>query len=150
MAIVPSIEPPAPRPPAGLGDAAPPSSQSVDLPTAPLQQPTAAQAQDFAQAIAAAPIDVQPARSATDSNLMQHIAQQADAFTKHFKLPAETSAIPVSGHGDAAAMAGQPQDFASAAVKQMEHAYMVAIETTMASRGSTESTKIFNTLLKGQ
>lgn len=36
------------------------------------------------------------------------------------------------------------------AIAQIERAYMFAIETTMVSRGSTESTKIFNTLLKGQ
>ena len=36
------------------------------------------------------------------------------------------------------------------AVAAMEHAYFFAIETSIASRGSTEMTKIFNTLLKGQ
>lgn len=36
------------------------------------------------------------------------------------------------------------------AVSQLQGVYTFAIETTLASRGSTESTKIFNTLLKGQ
>lgn len=36
------------------------------------------------------------------------------------------------------------------AVSQLQAVYTFAIETTLASRGSTETTKIFNTLLKGQ
>ena len=36
------------------------------------------------------------------------------------------------------------------AVAGMQGAYAFAIETTLASRGSTELTKVFNTLLKGQ
>ena len=36
------------------------------------------------------------------------------------------------------------------AVAGMQGAYTFAIETTLASRGSTELTKVFNTLLKGQ
>ena len=36
------------------------------------------------------------------------------------------------------------------AVGNLQGAYQFAIETTLASRGSTELTKVFNTLLKGQ
>ena len=58
------------------------------------------------------------------------------------------AAAPPDGAGPGGAASSR--DAMAAAVSQMERAYMFAIETTMASRGSTESTKIFNTLLKGQ
>lgn len=45
--------------------------------------------------------------------------------------------------------AGSPLQ-AGDAVSQLQAVYTFAIETTLASRGSTETTKIFNTLLKGQ
>lgn len=43
-----------------------------------------------------------------------------------------------------------PAQVMEQAVSGMQDAYVFAIQTTMASRGSTETTKIFNTLLKGQ
>lgn len=45
-----------------------------------------------------------------------------------------------------------PSDPANAAqlVAQIQATYTFAIETTLVSKGSTETTKIFNTLLKGQ
>lgn len=36
------------------------------------------------------------------------------------------------------------------AIAQLDHAYLFAVQTTLASHGSTETTKIFNTLMKGQ
>lgn len=56
--------------------------------------------------------------------------------------PPASSAVPQGEAGLTASM----QD----AVRAMEGAYVFAIQATLASRGSTELTKVFNTLLKGQ
>ena len=117
--------------------------------------PTAHEASAFADAVAQAEPAGQvnaslPSSSATHG-LAAELADKADAFAKH---------IGSVGHGpDAAKAATEPPPAAGIAgmkavldqsLDSMHGAYMFAVETTMASRGSTETTKIFNTLLKGQ
>lgn len=51
--------------------------------------------------------------------------------------------------GQAQAAAADPAN-AAQLVAQIQATYTFAIETTLVSKGSTETTKIFNTLLKGQ
>jgi hypothetical protein len=78
---------------------------------------------------------------------MGKIATQVDFLAKHLDAPQ----LPDKTAGDLGPHNGtSAKEEMSAAISQMEHAYMFAIETTLTSRGSTESTKIFNTLLKGQ
>ena len=146
MAFVPPVEPPTVGPSSIAGGGAAPVQSLIDLPATALQQPTSGQAQDFARAVAT-PMDVQAARPAAGGGLVERIAQQASALAQHVQSPLAT---PASARGDAAAPSGKAEDISAAMISQMEHAYMVAIETTLASRGSTESTKVFNTLLKGQ
>lgn len=77
MAVVSTIEPPTVNALAGPGGSAPGQS-SIDLPAAPLQQPSASQAQEFARAVAIPP-DVQIAQPAGDGGLIERFAHQADA-----------------------------------------------------------------------
>lgn len=122
----------------------------VELMTQPAPQPSAAAAVDFAQAARAAPpadlVALPPARAEPRGGPLVHRLENAMA---QLKMPE------VGSGGRVPEASGQPEtgfdrEATNAAVAQMERAYMFAIETTMASRGSTESTKIFNTLLKGQ
>ena len=151
-ATVPSLSP-------GTGAAAP-AIQVADRP----QIPTSQDGADFARAAAAqgAPLDIQSSMPAMSSGIGASLAHQMGQIAQHLSslagnAPAPSNAAPAA-NGDRMDAAGPPgaklaslnQTDTSAAVAQIEHAYMFAIETTMASRGSTESTKIFNTLLKGQ
>jgi hypothetical protein len=82
--------------------------------------------------------------------LSSRLADQADDLSAHLAAlnPMSPSHdVPNSKAGPASTAAKDQMD---QAVAHMERAYMLAIETTMISRGSTEATKIFNTLLKGQ
>ncbi|MGF1276552.1 hypothetical protein [Acetobacter pasteurianus] len=51
--------------------------------------------------------------------------------------------------GQTSAVTSDPAN-AAELVAQIQATYTFAIETTLVSKGSTETTKIFNTLLKGQ
>ncbi len=83
------------------------------------------------------------------------LAKEANAFTNHVQSASKGLDVakpgldqPQTGAGKAdmpGMKASMDQSIAS-----MHNAYMFAIETTLASKGSTETTKIFNTLLKGQ
>lgn len=146
-----AIESVAALPPQGaVGDGALQGHPQVELMTHPAPQPSAAAAVDFAQAARAAPppelVALPPARAELWGGPLMHRLENAVA---QFKLPEAGSAgraPETSGPAETAF----DKDSMNAAVAQMERAYMFAIEATMASRGSTESTKIFNTLLKGQ
>lgn len=130
---------------------APPGHPQVELMAQPAPQPSAAEAADFANAAraGAAPAEVMalpPARAEAWGGSLVH---RLEAAMAHMKMPeAGTGGLTPETAGPAPTTLNR--DAASAAVAQMERAYMFAIETTMASRGSTETTKIFNTLLKGQ
>ena len=104
----------------------------------------------------------------SSDSLTNRLAHQADALSRYVGGLQDQlgHAIPSANGSASADAAAEPRvigpdgahkggvtDGAAdmrGAVSQMERAYVFAIETTMASRGSTESTKIFNTLLKGQ
>lgn len=160
---------PAPAGPAGLG-AMPPEMVP--------EQPSAAEAAAFAQAAGlpgpqAGVAESWAARPAVGGSLGHRLAQQAESLAAHLRAPGAglgdmggmgnlgaggEGAMP--GFGAPGTMPAGPHDLSqtlaankaeiSQSLDRMERAYMFAIETTMASRGSTEATKIFNTLLKGQ
>jgi hypothetical protein len=129
-----------------------PTPQDAELPDAP-PPPTATEVVDFARAVMAAPVrEVNAVPGSSDSGWTGGVAHHMESLASHLKALAP-------GHqpSDSAPPAERPagpevnsKDATANAVAQMERAYMIAIETTMASRGSTEATKIFNTLLKGQ
>jgi hypothetical protein len=126
-------------------------TQQVELSDAPLQQPSHAQAADFVRAAATLPIhEVNAVPAQAPSGWTGGVANQIDSLASHLKVldAHHTSVDPSSGSSRSPELNGK--DVMADAVAQMERAYMLAIEATMASRGSTEATKIFNTLLKGQ
>ena len=136
-----------------------PSMRTLDLPSAPPQPPTAAQSGDFARAAAASIPDVPAALPSTQEGLGGRIERQANALAVHLNTLTHTKQAPDSAPTPGAeprqkAVAdhkeGMDKEKIDLAVSQMERAYIFAIETSLASRGSTETTKIFNTLLKGQ
>lgn len=123
----------------------------VELMAQAAPQPSAAAATDFADAAraGAAPAEVlalPPVRVEAWGGPLVHRLETAMA---HMKMPEAGTGgrTPEAGGSPRATLDTAAMD---AAVAQMERAYMFAVETTMASRGSTETTKIFNTLLKGQ
>ncbi len=150
LAPIATIQPPvqAGSPLAGGGAQAP--IQIADRPQIPTSQDQA----DFARAAAQSrPVEVPSSFSPSSDGLGASLAHQVDQLAHH--LASFTGDAGPAASGSNAAPAGKaPATLTPAetggAVAQMEQAYMFAIETTMASRGSTESTKIFNTLLKGQ
>jgi len=122
-----------------------------------LQRPTSLEAADFAQA-AAQPWHETVAVPPTEGNgLLTRLAEQVDGLSDYLQ-----TLIPTQVHQKGGGIIEETsparkentlpkaQDQIDEAVAQIERAYMFAVETTMASRGSTESTKILNTLLKGQ
>jgi hypothetical protein len=129
------------------------ATHGAEFADAPLQQPAATEAADFVRATAAAPVrELNAATAPSDSGWTGGVAHQMESLASHLKALG-------AGHkpSESAVLADRPdvpevnsKDVMADAVAQMERAYMLAIETTMASRGSTEATKIFNTLLKGQ
>ena len=143
-----------------------PSIQVADPVSQPPAQVSAQDAAAFSRAVqvqdqvpgVASPMEVQAALPPSADGLSSRLSKQADALSHRFtSLQAQLNPAP-----DSAPPTGQGTDAGSPApmdahkpeidgvITQMHTAYMFAIETTMASHGSTESTKIFNTLLKGQ
>jgi hypothetical protein len=127
------------------------SPEQVELAVASLQQPSPAQASDFAHAAATVPVhEVSAAPAAAPSGWTGGVASQIDSLASHLKvLDASHKSVDLASDSSHSPELNS-KDVMSDAVSQMERAYMLAIEATMASRGSTEATKIFNTLLKGQ
>jgi hypothetical protein len=128
-----------------------PPTQTLDARAAALREPTAADTAAFARAAASQPVgEIQATPPARSDGLSSRLADQADDLSAHLASLNPMSPghdVPNSKAGPASTAAKDQMD---QAVAQMERAYMLAIETTMISRGSTEATKIFNTLLKGQ
>lgn len=118
-----------------------------------LAVPSVQQVQGFAAAAAAQPVaEVVAAPQAPHLALGERLMAQLDSLSQHLQSPPAVSASAQEGPS-AAQERPQATDFAQqmeASIAQMDRAYMYAIEATMASHGSTETTKIFNTLLKGQ
>lgn len=119
---------------------------------------------------------VDAAAPAGEADIAKRISEQANSLAEHLKSMdpragtsapksaadshrmAPTRADPAVTDGDKTAPKDKDKPHITDAdraavdanIAQMEHAYVFAIEATLASRGSTEATKIFNTLLKGQ
>jgi|ERR1700730_6283911 hypothetical protein len=128
-------------------------TQKVDVPEEPLQRPSNAQAAEFSRATQDAAVrEVNAAPVASPSEWGAGVAHQVDNLASHLKgfnaghKSLDFAAAPERPH----TTAEDSKEELTGAVSQMERAYMFAIEATMASRGSTEATKILNTLLKGQ
>ena len=124
---------------------------AVELMAQPAPPPSAADATHFADAarLVASPAEVRalpPARTEPWGGPLVHRLETAMAEMKTPEAGAGSRGPETAGP----ARTALDRDATTAAVAQMERAYMFAIETTMASRGSTETTKICNTLLKGQ
>ncbi len=121
-------------------------TQQVELSDAPLQQPSHAQASDFVRATETLPIrevnaaPVQP-RGWTDGieSLASHL-QDLDAGPKPVDSSSEHSQSPEGG----------PKDVMADLLAQMDRTYMASIEAAMIGHGTSEVSKVFNTLLKGQ
>ncbi len=154
--------PPLAASPAIASAAAQPAQAAGGLPDIQLanrpQTPTAQDGAEFARAAAqsapvqgtpiqGAPVDMPAAMPQPADGIGGTLMRQVEQMTRHMSglqdgMAPRPPATPGAAGSDHADM--------DRAVAQIEHAYTFAIETTMASRGSTESTKIFNTLLKGQ
>ncbi len=97
--------------------------------------------------------EVQASRASIAQATGQDLTQRLQVLSEHlqgWQKPAPMDhAQPVAG-GHGSADNGGASTLSGDAMNQLQGVYTFAIETTLASRGSTESTKIFNTLLKGQ
>lgn len=94
-----------------------------------------AEAAEFAQAVSA---DVRLPAPSTATALGQDLSQRMQSLSDYLQGWQGAAAAPGT--------AGAAPD----PVEQLHAAFTFAIQTMLASRGSTEATKIFNTLLKGQ
>jgi hypothetical protein len=125
-------------------------TQQVELSDAPLEQPSHAQASDFVRAAETGSVhEVSAAPAQAPSGWTGGMANQIDSLASHLKV-LDAGHKSVDSSSESPRSEPNSKDAMADAVSQMERAYMLAIEATMASRGSTEATKIFNTLLKGQ
>ena len=120
-----------------------PMTLEVSLPDRPLQQPTEAQAADFARA-ATSVREVSAVPALPDSGLT--LRDYLESWTSRLKLadprdePLATRLPAQDGH----------LFNIEELVRPMNDAYRFAINASLLSRGSTETTKVLNTLLKGQ
>lgn len=141
---------------AGIGSAAEPAGnlQPSDVSVAGAAAPSAsaADAASFARAASQVP-EVQASQPSAAQLLGQDLAHRLDGFSATLQGWQRPNA---AGHAQPAASAAEGASHAGPAgvmgdmVNQLQGVYAFAIQTTLASRGSTESTKVFNTLLKGQ
>lgn len=116
-----------------------------------MQTPTAQQANDFAHAIATSAQDQLSAPLPADATrLSASINDNVNAFVRHVQSVGQMPQIGEHAANSAPSGLSEVRQTVDESMSTMRSAYAFAIETTMASRGSTETTKIFNTLLKGQ
>ena len=138
---------------AGIGGGADPvGSPFADISVAGASVPSvsAADAASFARE-ASHVQQVQAPQPTAAQSLGEDLAHRLESFSSSLggvQPPAAGHAQPGEGasHGAQPGMAEVIGD----AMSQLQGVYAFAIQTTLASRGSTESTKVFNTLLKGQ
>lgn len=138
---------------AGIGGAADPVGSPVsDVSVAGSSTPSVSAADAASFAREAAHIQqVQAPQPTAAQSLGEALAHRLESFSSSLQGVQRTAvghARPVEGasHGTQPGLADAIGD----AMGQLQGAYTFAIQTTLASRGSTESTKVFNTLLKGQ
>lgn len=115
--------------------------------TSPALDPSAA----FSQALLELPSVASSPPAHAAGGLAGHLAsgmRELSAKLASWHTPEAVSTSPTAGKDDlgASSMTVAMRD----AVAGLEGSYTFAIEATLASRGSTETTKIMNTLLKGQ
>lgn len=118
-----------------------------------LGQASPLDAHSFASAIAGVP-EVQAQAPTSAALLGQDLTQRLEGLSDRLQAPVQ----PGAATSDTASPSGKPDSNAPAggssmladAMTQMQSVYAFTIETTLVSRGSTETTKIFNSLLKGQ
>ncbi len=139
-----------------------PTAQPTEVAGAPATQfaekldvPSLHEGAEFARMVAASdPASIAAAMPQGSDGIASQLMRQLDQITHHLGMLHGGAAAPTGSGQVASPAAANTPDAVHAgmdtALAQMEHAYSFAIETTMASHGSTESTKIFNTLLKGQ
>lgn len=134
------------------GGTLPTQDFAVAGPSVPRASPT--DADSFTRAAARIPeVQAQPPSAAQSlgQDLTHRLEQLSTRLQTSFQSPAENGlahdGVPAPAEGG-----GTPKatDVVGSAVSQMQAVYAFAIETTLVSRGSTETTKVFNTLLKGQ
>ena len=149
----------------GAGAAGAHELRVVDNALQGADRPSAQDAAAFARSALAqdsSPAEMQAALPQSADSLSARLTRQAAGLSRQLQsfqqllAPAEAPGTKTAGPS-ASNSSGQPlpraavdNDAMNGAVAAMEHAYFFAIETSIASRGSTEMTKIFNTLLKGQ
>ena len=75
---------------------------------------------------------------------------QRNAAPQLSSMPAPAASGTGSPNNGGAAQAAEKPDTGGQALQMLEHAFSFAIEATLMSKISTESTRIFNTFLKGQ
>ena len=113
-----------------------------------LQVPSAGEAAEFTRASAAfTPEQMQAVPPSSDPGLGQTFAQDFNGFAQRVQASQQAFGAErpsTAEHGLSV------HETIENSIGGMQNAYAFAIETTMASRGSTETTKVFNTLLKGQ
>lgn len=103
---------------------------------------------------AAAPVqEVQAAPAADATTLGGHVASGVEALSQRLagwqKAHAAAASLPAAAPGPSGGVPSLTRAMEDA-VAGMQGAYVFAIEATLASHGSTEMSKVFNTLLKGQ
>ena len=111
------------------------------------------EASAFVQALGASVPEVQAAAVPDAGALSSQLASGMQDLSVRLAGWQRSHAAPGAQAPSAASPAGSSPSLTKAmedAVAGMQGAYAFAIETTLASRGSTELTKVFNTLLKGQ
>ncbi len=107
----------------------------------------------FSQAVDLRSPDIAAAPVTHASGQLNHVATEIRDLSTHLaswhKPDAATNSAAPTGTLDHAVPPSLTEAMGKA-VSEMQGAYIFAIDTTLASRGSTEATKILNTLLKGQ
>jgi hypothetical protein len=128
------------------------SLQSLEVASTPPDQPAASEVLDFARSVAAAAVqgatvrEVEAIHPSAEGHWTDWIARQTKDLATSLKFPdSPTDATGVTPQADAHDI----PDSVKESISEMHRAYTFAIKASLASRGSTEVTKIFNTLLKG-
>ena len=128
--------------------------------SAPWQQPSAVEVAMFERAAALPEVEAVPHQ--IGDALSTRLVHQIDSLSAHLQAPplplqnqglenpAQAPADPKTFGNPSQAVRATDWEKTQQAVAEMDRVYMFAIETMLASRGSTETTKIFNVLLRGQ
>jgi hypothetical protein len=143
----------------------PAATQAADFARAAAAAPHGAPAHDVSAHDVSSVREVQAAPPPAEGRWTDWIARQMKDLESSLKLPNAAA-----GHANGASPAGAPHGLGSGkeavksdtikndafdrkgfeeSIAQMDQTYAFAIKATLASHGSSEATKIFNTLLKG-